>query len=88
MQCTRTCTVVVMVKLVQYAAACIDIYLVTGGTSMIRTPPVRGLLQLCVYVCLCPSAGANLGTGASRRLTEGTSGLSGRFFTIIKRCFL
>ena len=49
----------------------------------------RGLLQLShVSVCLCPSAGANLGTGASRRLTEGTSGLSDTSFTIIKRRFL
>ena len=34
--------------------------------------------SLCVSVC--PSAGANLGTGTSRCLTEGTSGLSGTTF--------
>ena len=37
------------------------------------------VLVLCVCVCL--SRQANLWTGASRRLTEGNSGLSGTFFT-------
>ena len=45
----------------------------------------RGLLQLS---CVCLSAGANLQTGASKCLTEGTSGLSGTFFTNIERRFL
>ena len=42
---------------------------------------------LCVYlsVSVCLSAAANLQTGANRRLTEGTSGLSGTFFTKIER---
>ena len=45
----------------------------------------RGLLQLsCVSVCLCLFTRANLRTGASRRLTEGTSGLSDTFCTKIK----
>ena len=49
----------------------------------------RGLLQLsCVSVCVCLSAGANLQTGASKCLTEGTSGLSSTFFTNIERRFL
>ena len=45
---------------------------------------------LCVCVCVCVflSAGANPRTGASRRLTEGTSGLSSTFLTIIQRRFL
>ena len=54
----------------------------------------RGLLQLsrvsvclCVCVFVCPVAGANPRTGASRRLTEGTSGLSGTFLTKIKGVF-
>ena len=38
-------------------------------------------LCVCVCVCVCVSRRANLWTGASRRLTEGTSGLSGTFFT-------
>ena len=33
---------------------------------------------MCVCVCVCVCV---LWTGASRRLTEGTSGLSGTFFT-------
>ena len=38
-------------------------------------------LQLSCPMCLsvCLSVGANLRTGASRRLTEGTSSLSGTF---------
>ena len=51
----------------------------------------RGLLQLSLCVCVCvfvfPFAGANPQTGASRRLTEGTSGLNGTFVTIIKGVF-
>ena len=39
-------------------------------------------------VCVCLSQQANLQTGARRRVTEGTSGLSGIFFTKVKRCFL
>ena len=46
------------------------------------------VLVLCVCVCVHLSHRANLRTGASRRLTEGTSGLSGTFFTKVKRCFL
>ena len=56
-----------------------------------RRACARGLLQLSrvsVCVCVCLSAGANPRTGASRRLTEGTSGLNGTFLTIIKRRFL
>ena len=34
---------------------------------------------MCVCVCVC--------TGTSRRLTEGTSGLSGTFFHKIKKAF-
>ena len=47
----------------------------------------RGLLCVCVCVCVFLSAGANPRTGASRRLTKGTSGLSGTFLTIIKGVF-
>ena len=43
------------------------------------------VLVLCV--CLCLSHRANLQTGASRRLTEGTSGLSSTFFTKVKGIF-
>ena len=43
------------------------------------------VLCLCVSVC---HAGANLRTGTSRRLTKGTGGLSGTFFTKLKRRFL
>ena len=39
-------------------------------------------------MCVCLSQQANLQTGARRRVTEGTSGLSGIFFTKVKRCFL
>ena len=40
----------------------------------------------CLCVCLSVTPG-NLRTGASRRLTEGTSGLSGTFFTKYKGVF-
>jgi len=42
----------------------------------------------CVCVCVFLSTGANPQTGASRRLTEGTSGLSGTFLTILERRFV
>ena len=52
---------------------------------------LQGLQYLscvCVCVCVCLSVRlsclANLRTGASRRLTEGTSGLSGILFTKIQ----
>jgi len=46
------------------------------------------VLCVCVCVCVCVSHQANLRSGASTRLTKGTSGLSGTFFTIRKRRFL
>ena len=49
----------------------------------------RGLRYLySVCVCVCLSHRANLQTGTSRRLTEGTSGLSSTFFTNVKGRFL
>ena len=49
---------------------------------------LQGLQYLsCVCVSVCLSHPANLQTGASRRLTEGTSGLSGPFFTKQKGVF-
>ena len=38
-------------------------------------------LSVCLCVCVCPPELLNLRTGASKRLTKGTSGLSGTFFT-------
>ena len=51
-----------------------------------RTCPVR----VCVYISVCVSVCVFVpqGTGASRRLTEGISGLSGTFFTKVKWFFL
>ena len=43
---------------------------------------------VCVCLSVCPSAGANLETGTSIHLSEGTSSLSSTFFTKIQRCFL
>ena len=68
-----------------FVCATIQIYLTLGAHAQ------RGLRYLscvCVCVCVCVSHRANLRTGASRRLTEGTSGLSGTFFTKVKRRFL
>ena len=42
---------------------------------------------VCVCVCVCLSRRANLRTGASGHLTEGTSGFSGTFFTKVKGIF-
>ena len=42
-------------------------------------------LSVCMYVCVCLSVGANLQIGASSCLTEGTSSLSGIFFTELKK---
>ena len=44
-----------------------------------------GRLCVCVCVCVCLSRRANLRTGASRRLTEDTIGLSGTF---LYNCFV
>ena len=48
------------------------------------------VVVLCVFVCVCLSVRLhpNLWTGTSRHLTEDTSGLSGTFFTNMKRLFL
>ena len=46
-----------------------------------RRTCAKGLSYSSVCVSVGPSAGANLGTGTSRCLTEGTSGLSSTFFT-------
>ena len=45
------------------------------------------LSRVCVCVCVCLSRRANLWTDTSRRLTEGTSGLSGTFFYKSKKVF-
>ena len=37
-------------------------------------------VHVCVSVSVCLHAGANLGTGTSRCVTEGTRGLNGTFF--------
>ena len=52
-----------------------------------RITAVVPCVCVCVCVFVCVFAGANLWTGTSRHLTEGTSGLSGTFFTKIKRRF-
>ena len=44
------------------------------------------VLSVCVFSCV--SAPANLRTGATTRLTEGISGMSGTFVTIINSRFL
>ena len=48
---------------------------------------VRACVRACVCVSVCLSAGANLQTGASRCLTEGTYGLNDTFFTKRKKAF-
>ena len=61
-------------------------FMLTSGemyeSSLIINPQHACAVRVTVVVlCVCLSTGANLWTGTSRRLTEGTSGFSGTFFT-------
>ena len=55
--------------------------LLTLGTHVLRGLQYLSCECVCVCLCVCLSCWANLWTGASTRLTEGTSGLSDTFFT-------
>ena len=60
----------------------IEYFKYTFKQSTIINPRRACAARFTVLVlCVCLFHRANLRTGASRRLTEGTSGLSGTFFT-------
>ena len=65
--------------------------LLTLGTHALRRLQYLSCVCVCVCVCVCLSVclshRANLCTGVSGYLTEGTSGLSGTFFTKVKGVF-